>query len=434
METMSDSNFEYLESEVRVYSRQYSAVFSRGRGSRLFDEHGNAYLDFLANAGALNYGHNNPTLRDALIKYLRDDGVAQSLDMHTVARRHFMSVFATHILKPRQLNYKMQFVGPTGTNAVEAALKLARKVTGRATVAAFTNAFHGVSLGALSATANGSKRRGAHAPLQDVIRLPYEGYFGEAVDTLQQIRQCLSDPSGGFDLPAAFILETVQGEGGLNMVSTRWYQQLCALAREIGALVIVDDIQSGCGRTGTFFSFEPLGHAPDIVCLSKSISGFGLPMSLVLLKPELDIWAPGEHNGTFRGNNLAFVTAAAAIEGYWTDAAFAAELAEKAILMRRHLEALEGLVPKARIKGRGLMQGLAMPSRDLADAAMKEAYRRGLIVETCGPRDEVIKLLPPLTTSMGELAAGLAILGEAITAATLQCSPAVSNRAQRMAS
>jgi diaminobutyrate-2-oxoglutarate transaminase len=430
---MSDSIFERLESQVRVYSRQYSAVFSRGLGSRLFDEAGNAYLDFLANAGALNYGHNNPVLRDALIDYLRADGVAQSLDMYTVAKRRFMAAFDKSILQPRGLDYKMQFVGPTGTNAVEAALKLARKVTGRTTIAAFTNAFHGVSLGALAATANGSKREGAHTPLQDVVRLPYEGYFGEAVDTMDQIRRSLTDPSGGFDRPAAFIVETVQGEGGLNMISKRWYQKLCALARELGALVIVDDIQSGCGRTGTFFSFEPLGDAPDIVCLSKSIGGFGLPMSLVLLKPELDVWSPGEHNGTFRGNNLAFVTAAAAIETYWSDGAFAAELAEKSALVRRTLEDLARLVPETVVKGRGLMQGLGMPDPELAATVMAEAYRRGLIIETCGPRDEVIKLLPPLTTSAEDLLAGLAILRDAIMAAAAQCPAVLPRRPQLMA-
>jgi diaminobutyrate-2-oxoglutarate transaminase len=430
---MPNSIFERLESQVRVYPRQYSAVFSRGRGSRLFDENGNAYLDFLANAGALNYGHNNAILRDALVLYLCDDGVSQSLDLHTVAKRRFMATFDTHVLKPRRLRYKLQFVGPTGANAVEAALKLARKVTGRSTIAAFTNAFHGVSLGALAATANGSKRQGAHVALQDVIRLPYDGYFGPAVDTMQQIRQCLTDPSGGFDLPAAFIVETVQGEGGLNMITERWYQQLCDLAREIGALVIVDDIQSGCGRTGTFFSFESLGDAPDIVCLSKSISGFGLPMSLVLLKPELDAWAPGEHNGTFRGNNLAFVTAAAAIEQYWADGAFTAALAEKAALITDRLEELARQVPGAVVKGRGLMQGLGLPQPELAATAMQEAYRRGLIIETCGPRDEVIKLLPPLTTSIEELAAGLAILREALAAAVAQSPAALPKRPQLIA-
>lgn len=431
---MLTDTFERLESNVRVYSRQYPTVFARARGTQLFDENGKAYLDFLANAGALNYGHNNPKLRAALLAYLSDDGVAQSLDMHTVAKRDFMEAFETYLLKPRKLSYKMQFVGPTGTNAVEAALKLARKVTGRTTIAAFSNAFHGVSLGALSATANGSKRRGAHTPLQDVIRLPYDRYFGDNVDTMAQIRQCLTDPSGGFDAPAAFIVETVQGEGGLNTISRSWYQQLCVLAREIGALVIVDDIQSGCGRTGTFFSFESLmgdnraSDVPDIVCLSKSISGFGIPMSLVLLKPELDIWSSGEHNGTFRGNNLAFVTATAAIELYWKDVAFESQLAAKEKLVRRHLQDIITLLPGMSIKGRGLMQGIAFPQPELATQVMEEAFERGLIIETCGPSDEVIKLLPPLTTSEEELAAGLTILGQSVEAVAARQRPATTSR------
>jgi diaminobutyrate-2-oxoglutarate transaminase len=431
---MLTETFERLESNVRVYSRQYPTIFARARGTQLFDENGKAYLDFLANAGALNYGHNNPKLRAALLAYLSDDGVAQSLDMYTVAKRDFMEAFDTYLLKPRKLSYKMQFVGPTGTNAVEAALKLARKVTGRTTIAAFSNAFHGVSLGALSATANGSKRRGAHTSLQDVIRLPYDRYFGETVDTMAQIRQCLTDPSGGFDAPAAFIVETVQGEGGLNTISRSWYQQLVALAREIGALVIVDDIQSGCGRTGSFFSFEPLmsdkqdGDAPDIVCLSKSISGFGIPMSLVLLKPDLDIWTSGEHNGTFRGNNLAFVTATAAIEQYWKDDTFGTQLAAKEKLVRRHLQDIVALIPGMFVKGRGLMQGIAFPQPELATEVMEEAFGRGLIIETCGPSDEVIKLLPPLTTSEDELTAGLTLLRQSVEAVALRHRPQMTSR------
>ena len=420
---MSSEPFLRLESEVRVYSRQYPTVFRRASGSHLYDENGGRYLDFLACAGALNYGHNNPKLSDALMAYIAEEGVVTSLDLWTTAKRGFIEAFESHVLKPRRLDYKLQFVGPTGTNAVEAAMKLARKATGRTTIAAFTNAFHGVSLGALAATANGSKRTGAHTPLQDVIRLPYDGYFGDGVDTMRQIRQWLTDPSGGLDAPAAFIVETVQGEGGLNALSARWYQQLLAFAREIGALVIVDDIQAGCGRTGSFFSFEPLGAAPDIVCLSKSLSGFGLPMSLVLLKPELDVWAPGEHNGTFRGNNLAFVTAAAALTAYWADDHFQSEIRAKETAIRTALEKIAGLVPGTRVKGRGMMQGLAFDDPRLADATMRVAFAHGLVIETCGPSDEVVKLLPPLTISDEDLSQGLGILRDAVSAAACMAEP-----------
>ena len=409
--------FEQNESNVRYYCRRYPVVFSRGHGSTLITEDGKSYLDFLSGAGSLNYGHNNPQLRAALLKYITEEGVTLSLDMYSVAKRDFLSAFEQIILKKRNLNYKVQFTGPTGTNAVEAAMRLARKVTGRNGIAAFTNAFHGMSLDALSATGNSTLRGAARTPLPGVMRLPYDGYFGPEINTMQLIEKYLTDPSSGYDPPAAFLIETVQGEGGLNSISRAWFERLCLFARKIGSLVIVDDIQAGCGRTGSFFSFEPLGEKPDMICLSKSISGYGLPMSLVLIKPELDRWNPGEYNGTFRGNNHAFVTAAKALECYWQDGTFEPQLAAKGLVIRRSLEKIVAEVPGTQIRGRGMMQGLWFERPEQAERVYAQAFSRGLIVETCGPRDEVVKLLPALTIEEDELKQALTILRDATLAA-----------------
>jgi len=408
--------FTRLESNVRVYCRKYPRVFAKARGATLLDEANNSYLDFLSGAGALNYGHNEPRMRDAMIDYLAGDGVILSLDMHSAAKRSFMETFDRMILAPRRLNYKMQFVGPTGTNAVEAAMKLARKVTGRRMIAAFTHGFHGMTLGSLAATGSGSSRRGAYTSLSDVIRLPYDGYFGPEINTMDMVRKYLTDPSSGFEAPAAFLLEAVQGEGGLNVASSRWFQELADLARQIGSLVILDEIQAGCGRCGTFFSFETMGAVPDIVCLSKSLSGCGLPMAMVLMKPELDLWAPGEHSGTFRGNNLAFVSATKAIECFWKDNTLQQQIAAKADQIRASLETICASVPSSRVKGRGMFQGIELGQPDRGAAVLAEAFTRGLIIEVCGPHDEVLKLMPPLTINEQELTRGLSILEESITA------------------
>ncbi len=402
--------FDTLESEVRSYSRLFPAVFERAAGSRLFDESGREYIDFFSGAGTLNYGHNNPLFKELLLDYLRRDGITHALDMATTAKRDFLIRFGRVILEPRGLRHKVQFTGPTGANAVEAALKLARKVTGRTNVLYFHNAYHGVTLGALAVTGNSSKRRGAGVPLSCTTPVPFEGDLGEG-DTLEYLRVVLENPASGCDLPAAAIVETVQAEGGVRAASAAWLRRLAELLRRHGVLLIVDDIQAGCGRTGTFFSFEAAGIVPDLVCLSKSISGFGLPMALLLIRPELDVWSPGEHNGTFRGNNLAFVTAAAALD-YWQDGAFSGEILRKAGLVRSRLERIAARQPQVcgAPRGRGLIQGLHLEPGGLASAVARQAFERGLIIEAAGPRDEVLKLLPPLVIGDEELARGLDIL------------------------
>jgi len=404
-----------IESNVRSYVRAFPTVFTKAEGATLHDRDGREFVDFFAGAGTLNYGHNHPVLRERLIDYIAGGGITHGLDMATEAKCRLLAAFERHILRPRDLRYKVMFPGPTGTNAVESALKLARKVTGRTNVVAFTNAFHGMTLGSLAVTGNGGKRGGAGVPLANVTRAPFDGYLGADIDTLDQLEMMLGDASSGLDAPAAFIVETVQGEGGVNAASCHWLRGLQELAHDNGALLIVDDIQVGCGRTGSFFSFEEAGLSPDIVTLSKSLSGYGLPLALTLIRPELDAWEPGEHNGTFRGFNHAFVTATAAIEEFWQDDYFTQEIDERSSIVRARLSRLADEVG-AELRGRGMIQGLAFEDARIASAISRAAFERGLVIETAGADDEVVKLLPPLTISHGELKRGLEILADATQA------------------
>lgn len=396
------------ESEVRSYCRDCDVVFATAEGAVIRDIEGREFIDFFAGAGSLNYGHNNPRLKTALLDYIQQDGITTTLDFHSAAKSRFIEQFDRIILAPRGMDYKLQFTGPTGTNAVEAALKLARKITGRASVAAFTHAFHGVTLGSLAVTANADKRAVAGVELSNVIRLPYDGFLGPDIDSAAIIETLFTTAGSGVEPPAAVILEVVQGEGGLNCARPQWLQRVQRLCKASGALLIIDDIQAGCGRTGTFFSFESADISPDIICLSKSISGYGLPMSLVLIKPEHDKWAPGEHNGTFRGNNTAFITAAAALS-YWQDNAFERSIAERSDILRTALEKLIAQTPSEAVSivGRGLFMGLKFGDSRRASKMSAECLLQGLLVETCGPSNEVLKLMPPLTIDLPTLERGL---------------------------
>jgi diaminobutyrate-2-oxoglutarate transaminase len=354
-------------------------------------------------------------MKAALVEHITADGVTHGLDMHTGAKADFLRAFEDIILKPRSMDYKVMMTGPTGTNAVEAAMKLARKVTGRRNIIAFTNGFHGMTMGALSCTGNAGKRAGAGGgSLCGTTHMPFEGAFGPDMNSLKIIEEMLSNPSSGVDAPAAFIIEPVQGEGGLNAASTAFMQGIARIAREHGALLIVDDIQAGCGRTGTFFSFEEMGIEPDLIPMAKSFSGMGLPFAALLIKPEHDIWGPAEHNGTFRGNTHAFVTARVALEKFWRDDAFQQEIAAKAEVLRAALSRIADTIPGARLKGRGMMQGVDVGNGDLAGAICARAFELGLIIETSGARDEVVKVLAPLTTPEDTFAKGLDILAQAV--------------------
>ncbi len=404
--------FERRESEVRGYIRSFPAIFDTAKGALLYDEQGKRYVDFFSGAGTLNYGHNNPDITGALIAYLEGHGVIHGLDKATVAKRNFLQKLEDTILLPRHLDYKVQFTGPTGTNAVETALKLARLVKQRSSILAFTNAYHGLTMGALAVTGNSFYRDESYGIRANTAFMPYDGYLGPEVDTIDYLRRYLEDGSSGLDLPAAAIVETVQAEGGVNVARDEWLQDLEHLCREFDILLIVDDIQAGNGRTGPFFSFERAGITPDMVTMSKSIGG-GLPLALLLMRPELDQWQPGEHTGTFRGNNLAFVAATEALR-YWDNDKLSDAVLFKGAIMKEALESMLEKSPGCELRGCGMIWGLDLKKNGAAKEVSKAAFEKGMLIETSGCDSQVLKLLPPLTIEEPLLKEGLNIIDEAL--------------------
>lgn len=412
---MNTEVFETVESNVRSYCRSFPTVFKTAKGATLTDENGRNYIDFFAGAGALNYGHNPDYMIQRMIDYLKSDGILHSMDMYTPVKRDFLEYFEENILKPRNLNYKIQFAGPTGTNAVEAAIKLARIAKGRQNIFAFMGAFHGMTMGALALTTDLCSREGAGATLPNVTHIPAPDMF-PGLDTIAYIERLLNDDHSGVERPAAIILETVQADGGINVFDAAFLQQLRTLCDKEDILLIVDDVQVGNGRTGTFFSFERAGIIPDMVTLSKSIGGCGMPLSLVLFKPELDIWQPGQHTGTFRGNQLSLIAGKAGLEQMAaTD--LLQQVRHKGEIVNKFLaEEICTLDSRITHRGIGLIWGLDFSAfnADMTKPLIAACFRNGLILERVGRGNHVLKLMPPLVISETQLLEGLEILKKSL--------------------
>lgn len=412
---MNTEIFECYESNVRSYCRSFPTVFTTAKGAVMTDEDGRSYIDFFAGSGALNYGHNPDYMIDAMVDYMRADGIIHAMDMYTAPKRDYLELLERRILAPRGLNYKVQFAGPTGTNAVECAVKLARKAKGRENVFAFMGAFHGMTLGSLALTTDRCSREGAGQCMGNVTHIPAPYMFPE-LDVIAYIERLLTDDHSGAEKPAAIILETVQADGGIYVFDAQFLRDLRALCDKHDILMIVDDIQVGCGRTGTFFSFERAGIAPDIVTLSKSMGGCGMPLALVLFKPELDVWEPGQHTGTFRGNQLSLVAGRAGLE-YMLENDLLDEVKRKGAIVEAFLrDEIAALDSRIAYRGIGLLWGIdfAAFGRDMAGALVAAAFRNGLIVERVGRGNNVLKLMPPLTIDDGTLNAGLALLKQSV--------------------
>lgn len=399
--------FETYESQVRSYCRSFPKVFTKAKGSIITDIDGNEYLDFFCGAGAVNYGHNNDYINEKLISYLNNDGILHALDMMTEPKYEFIKYFEEQILKPRNLDYKVMFVGPTGTNGIEAALKLARKVKKRQNIWALMGCFHGMTMGALALTSDRDSRKGAGVPLEYVTHIPAP-YMFEGLDTIKYMETLINDDHSGIEKPAALIIETVQAEGGIHVFTKEWLQSVRDFCSKYDILLIVDDIQVGCARTGTFFSFERAGIVPDIVVMSKSIGGAGLPFALTLFKPELDIWAPGEHNGTFRGNQLAIVAAKAGLE-YMLNKHIENEVMRKSLIIKDYLETHID-TSKADIRGIGMVWGIDVHTGELSGKITKACFEHGVIIERAGRDNSVVKLMPALTMIDEQLVRGMEII------------------------
>jgi len=405
------------ESNVNSYAKVFPTIFESASGDLLYDHTGKRFLDFFCGAGALNYGHNHPKIKQAIYDFLQKDSIIHCLDMDSKIKETFLDRFNSIILEPRDLNYKIQFSGPTGTNAVEAAIRLARKYTKRRKVVSFTNSFHGMSATSLALSGNLEEKQKINPP-QDVIFFPFDGFFGAEIDTMLYLKKMITEEGSGIEIPAAIILETVQAEGGVNIAGVKWLQDLRAFTQENGIVLIVDDIQVGCGRTGNFFSFERASIVPDIVLLSKSISGFGLPLSLVLIRPELDVWESGEHNGTFRANNLSLCSANEALD-FWVDGSIEKNISAKSKLIAH---VLNNLLQKSEhivaVRGLGMIWALEFSSGELAEHIAMNLFKEGMLIETCGNKGQVLKLLSPITISEEHLMEGLTKLEKMVLAMT----------------
>jgi diaminobutyrate-2-oxoglutarate transaminase len=366
-----------LEPEARSYFRNPPRAFATAAGSRLVAEDGREYVDF--SAGALSYGHNDPVLKRRLTRYLETDAA-------TASERRFTEAFEEVILRPRGLDYRLRF----SVDAVASALELARQVTDRHEVIAFSN--------------------GRHASVRDATIMPYDGSLGGGIDTLEVLERYLC----GVDGPAAFIVETVQSQG-VNVASHKWLRGLERLAREVGALLIVNEAETGCGRCGSFFSFEGAGIEPDLVCMSTALSGLGLPLAVTLTRPRIAGAALGAHNG----HDLALVTATAALD-HWRSHDLAAHVRRKGAIAGDRLRAIVRRHPElgGEVRGRGLLLGLDIAVDGLAADVAGRALDAGLLIETSGPSDRVLKLAPPLTISEQDLAFGLDAIEAAVFAAS----------------
>ena len=410
-----NETFEKYESNIRSYCRKWPVEFVSAKGSICKDTEGNEYIDFFDGAGALNYGHNPDYIKEKLIKYLESDGIVHALDMYTVPKENFINYFEEKILKPRKLDYKIAFPGPTGTNSIELALKLARKVKQRPYIWAFTGAFHGMTLGALALTTESAARKAAGVPLNYTVHIPAPYSMGGNFDSIAYMEQLLSDDHSGYEKPAAIIIETVQQEGGIHVFSKEFLKDLRALCDKYDILLICDEVQIGCSRSGTFFSFERADIVPDIVCMSKSIGGYGIPFAVTLFKKELDVFKPGEHNGTFRGCQLSMVAGLAALE-MTVEQDIPAQVRRKEKIVKEYLdkEIKPLLKGKMEIRGIGLSWGIEFNDGKLARAVLDKCFEKKLIIELAGSYDSVLKIMPSLVIEDELLLKGLNIVKESI--------------------
>lgn len=410
-----NETFEKYESNIRSYCRKWPVEFVSAKGSIYKDTEGNEYIDFFDGAGALNYGHNPDYIKEKLIKYLESDGIIHALDMYTVPKENFINYFEEKILKPRKLDYKIAFPGPTGTNSIELALKLARKVKQRPYIWAFTGAFHGMTLGALALTTESAARKAAGVPLNYTVHIPAPYSMGGNFDSIAYMEQLLSDDHSGYEKPAAIIIETVQQEGGIHVFSKEFLKDLRALCDKYDILLICDEVPIGCSRSGTFFSFERADIVPDIVCMSKSIGGYGIPFAVTLFKKELDVFKPGEHNGTFRGCQLSMVAGLAALE-MTVEQDIPAQVRRKEKIVKEYLdkEIKPLLKGKMEIRGIGLSWGIEFNDGKLARAVLDKCFEKKLIIELAGSYDSVLKIMPSLVIEDELLLKGLNIVKESI--------------------
>lgn len=437
----SDDRYLYIksrESNARTYANGIDRVLERGVLTRVYDTEGREYLDCLACAGTLALGHNHPYVMERVRDFLDSRQLQQGLDISTPAKYAFMRVLFGLLPADFSENARIQFCGPTGSDVIEAAIKLFKIATGRRTIMAFHGGYHGMTAGALAITGNLYAKQQFASSLPDVHFLPYPyayrcpfGLSENSIEvSLSYVERLLSDPESGITKPAAVIVEAIQGEGGVIPAPARWLQGLRAITLAHDIPLVIDEVQTGFARTGNTFAFEYAGIVPDAVCLSKAIGG-GYPMSVLLYHKCYDVWPPGAHAGTFRGNQIAMAAGTATMEFIQRENLVEQSRA-KGLVLEKYLRAIANEFPQVGdVRGRGLMWGLeivdphaqpdalgSLPANGmLAKLIKKECLNHGLIIETGGRHGAVLRLLPPLIISEGEISELIEKLRQAIGSA-----------------
>jgi diaminobutyrate-2-oxoglutarate transaminase len=424
-----------MESNARTYAKTFDRMLERGSLSTIWDIDGKEYIDLLACAGALPLGHNHPYVMEQVDAFIQSGQILQCLDIATPAKLKFIEQLVLTLPQSFSANVRIQFCGPTGSDAVEAALKLFKISTGRRSVIAFHGAYHGMTLGALSLMGNigpktaitGLAAETHFFPYPNSNRCPFGvgGIDGENL-SLRYLDNVLSDPESGITKPAMIILEAIQGEGGCIPASVNWLQQIREITLRHDIPLVIDEVQTGFGRTGEMFAYEESGITPDAIILSKALGG-GFPLSVLAYHKKYDKWNSGAHAGTFRGNQIAFIAGAATLE-YIRENNLPSQVKRKGDYLKSKLRELSRELPcLGEIRGKGLMVGAEIvvcngdgPQEKkaldgvLAKAIKRECFVRGVIVETGGRHGAVLRFLPALTITENELDAAMLVLKAAI--------------------
>lgn len=417
------------ESNAKTYARTFDCIIQRGLGTRVWDSDGKEYLDMLACAGALPLGHNHPAILDEVFAFLRSGQIQQGLDIATPAKVAFTEELMDSLPVDFAQSVRLHFCGPTGSDAVEAAIKLFKTATGRRAVIAFSGGYHGMTMGALSLMGNlnpkapvsGLSAETHFFPYPNSKRCPFGvgGIDGERL-ALQYIDNALSDPESGITKPALILLEAVQGEGGCIPAPDEWLRGLREIATRHDVPLVIDEVQTGFGRTGSMFAFAHAGIRPDAIILSKALGG-GYPLALIAYDAKYDKWAPGAHTGTFRGNQIAMVAGAATMR-LLRDKNIVGHAQEMGARLQQGLKALaREFHCIGDVRGRGLMVGAEIVSTEgkldgsLAKAVKVECFQLGMIIETGGRHGAVLRFLPSLLIEPADIDLALRLLGQSIT-------------------
>ncbi len=430
------SRQEETESNARSYPRKFPFALKKAKGLWIEDVEGNKYLDFLCGAGTLALGHNDPEINQAMIDLISEDAPLHTLDLTTPVKDEFVHMLLSLLPGELKNNAKIQFCSPSGTDATDAALKLCKTATGRSEIIAFSGGYHGMGHGALALTGNLNAKNKVHGLMPGVHFMPYPysyrcpfGLGGDAgvKAACAYFERLLKDPESGITKPAAVILEPIQGEGGVIPAPVEFLQTVRRVTQELDIPMIVDEIQCGIGRSGTFFAFEEAHIVPDVILASKAIGG-SQPMAVVIYNKKLDLWTAGAHAGTFRGNQLA-MKAGLVVMNRVSKPEFLAEVKEKGEYLKNKLLELKAKHPIiGDIRGRGLMLGCEFvdptgkpdaigsfpASGEIAAAVQKKCFENKLIMEKGGRFGSVMRCLCALTVTKEEIDTMLSIFEKSI--------------------